>query len=112
MRLVRLNDSKPIEVPNSLISKFSKGKRFFDSTFLLTLQAAFWLCMGLAWKVSVGVHRERAMEDVSFVELLAAPSAKRRWSDEAKGRRVAKTLAIGGTVTEWGAAGNCLRALA
>ena len=29
----------------------------------------------------MGVHRERDMEAVGFVELLAAPSAKRRWSE-------------------------------
>jgi len=32
------------------------------------------------------------MEAVGFVEVLAAPAAKRRWSDEAKGRIVAETL--------------------
>jgi transposase len=48
----------------------------------------------------VGVHRERNMEAVGFVELLAAPSAKRRWSDEAKGRIVAETLVVGVTVNE------------
>ena len=40
------------------------------------------------------------MEAVGFVELLAAPAAKRRWSDEAKGRMVAETLVSGVTVTE------------
>ncbi|SIS91361.1 transposase [Phaeovulum vinaykumarii] len=40
------------------------------------------------------------MEAVCFVELLAAPGAKRRWSDEAKGRIVAKTLVAGVTVNE------------
>jgi transposase len=40
------------------------------------------------------------MEAVGFVELLAAPSAKRRWSDEAKGRIVAETLVAGVTVNE------------
>jgi transposase len=40
------------------------------------------------------------MEAVGFVELLAAPSAKRRWSDEAKGRVVAETLVVGVTVNE------------
>jgi transposase len=34
------------------------------------------------------------------VELLAAPAAKRRWSDEAKGRIVAETLVSGVTVNE------------
>jgi transposase len=34
------------------------------------------------------------MEAVGFVELLAAPAAKRRWSDEAKGRMVAETQGI------------------
>lgn len=40
------------------------------------------------------------MEAVGFVELLAAPAAKRRWSDEAKGRVVAETLVAGVTVNE------------
>ncbi|MEG4642528.1 transposase [Paracoccus pantotrophus] len=40
------------------------------------------------------------MEAVGFVELLAAPAAKRRWSDEAKGRIVAETLVGGVTVNE------------
>jgi transposase len=48
----------------------------------------------------VGVHRERSMEAVGFVELLAAPASKRRWSDEAKGRMVAETLVPGVTVNE------------
>ncbi|SOC21113.1 transposase [Rhodobacter sp. JA431] len=48
----------------------------------------------------MGVHRERSMEPVGFVELLAAPGAKRRWSDEAKGRIVAETLVPGVTVNE------------
>jgi transposase len=48
----------------------------------------------------VGVHRERNMEAVGFVERLAAPAAKRRWSDEAKGRMVAETLVPGVTVNE------------
>ena len=48
----------------------------------------------------MGVHRERSMEAVGFVELLAAPAAKRRWSDEAKGRMVAETLVPGVTVNE------------
>jgi transposase len=48
----------------------------------------------------VGVHRERSMEAVGFVELLAAPAAKRRGSDEAKGRMVAETLVPGVTVNE------------
>ena len=42
----------------------------------------------------MGVHRERSMEAIGFVELLAAPAAKRRWSDEAKGRMVAETLSV------------------
>ena len=37
------------------------------------------------------------MEAVGFVELLAAPAAKRRWSDEAKGRMFAETLVSGVT---------------
>ena len=48
----------------------------------------------------MGVHRERSMEAVGFVELLAAPGAKRRWSNEAKGRMVAETLVVGVTVNE------------
>lgn len=40
------------------------------------------------------------MEAVGFVELLAAPAAKRRWSDEAKGRMVAETLVPGVTVNK------------
>lgn len=40
------------------------------------------------------------MEAVGFVELLAATVAKRRWSDEAKGRMVAETLVPGVTVNE------------
>ena len=48
----------------------------------------------------MGVHRDRSMEAVGFVELLAAPAAKRRWSDEAKGRMVAETLVPGVTVNE------------
>ena len=40
------------------------------------------------------------MEALGFVELLAAPAAKRRWSDEAKGRMVAETLVPGVTVNE------------
>lgn len=48
----------------------------------------------------MGVHRERCMEAVGFVELLAAPASKRRWSDEAKGRIVAETLVPGVTVNE------------
>lgn len=48
----------------------------------------------------MGIHRERSLEAVGFVELLAAPAAKRRWSDEAKGRMVAETLVPGVTVNE------------
>lgn len=48
----------------------------------------------------MGVHRERSMEAVGFVELLAAPAARRRWPDEAKGRIVAETLVPGVTVNE------------
>ncbi|WP_423210092.1 transposase [Paracoccus yeei] len=40
------------------------------------------------------------MEAIGFVELLAAPAAERRWSDEAKGRMVAETLVPGVTVNE------------
>lgn len=46
------------------------------------------------------VHRERSMEAVGFVELLTAPAAKRRWSEEAKGRIVAETLVPGVTVNQ------------
>jgi len=46
----------------------------------------------------MGAHRDRSMEAVGFVELLAAPAAKRRWSDEAKGRMVAEALVPGVTV--------------
>ena len=46
----------------------------------------------------MGGHRERDMEAVGFVELLSAPSAKPRWSDEAKGQIVAETLVVGVTV--------------
>jgi len=49
-------------------------------------------------EVSVGVYRERSMEAVGFVELLAAPAGKGRWSDEAKGRMVAEPLVPGVTV--------------
>ena len=42
----------------------------------------------------------RPMEAVGFVELLAAPAVKRRWSDEAKGRMVAEALVRGVTVNE------------
>ena len=48
----------------------------------------------------MGVHRERHMEAVGFVELLVAPASKRRWSDEAKGRIVAETLVAGVSVNE------------
>lgn len=40
------------------------------------------------------------MEAVGFVELLAAPAAKRRWSGETKGRIVAETLVVGVSVNE------------
>lgn len=46
------------------------------------------------------VHRERHMDAVGFAELLAAPAATRRWSDEAKGRLVAEALVPGATVNE------------
>ena len=46
------------------------------------------------------VHGERHMEAVGFVELLAAPAVKRRWSEVAKGRIVAETLVAGVTVNE------------
>lgn len=50
----------------------------------------------------MGVDRERSMEAVGFVEWLAAPGAKRRWSDEAKGRIVAETLVPGVTAQRGG----------
>jgi hypothetical protein len=40
------------------------------------------------------------MEAVGFVELLTAPAAKRRWSEEAKGQIVAETLVAGVSVNE------------
>nr|WP_301538887.1 transposase [Pseudogemmobacter hezensis] len=40
------------------------------------------------------------MEAVGFVELLAAPAAKRRWSDEATGRMAAEILVPGIKVNE------------
>lgn len=40
------------------------------------------------------------MEAVGFVEFLAAPSAKRRWSDAAMGQMVAETLVTGVTGRE------------
>ena len=56
----------------------------------------------------MGVHRESYIEAVGFVERLAAPSAKRRWSDEAKGRIGAETLvAVVGTTGQADCAGNC-----
>ena len=48
----------------------------------------------------MGVRRERSMEAVGFVDLLAALAAKRRWSEEAKGRMVAETRVAGVTVNE------------
>lgn len=48
----------------------------------------------------MGGHRERSIETIGFVELLAAQAAKRRWSAEAKGRIVAETLVPGVTVNE------------
>jgi transposase len=46
------------------------------------------------------VKNRGALKAVGFVELLAAPSAQRRWSDEADGQMVAETLVVGVTVTE------------
>ena len=46
------------------------------------------------------VYRDLHMEAVGFVELLAAPAAKRRWSNYAKGRMVAETLVPGIAVSE------------
>lgn len=40
------------------------------------------------------------MEAAEFVELLAVPATKRRWSSEAKGQIVAETLLPGATVFE------------
>lgn len=56
--------------------------------------------MEIAREMSVGVHRESSMDAMRFVELLAAPTAKGRWSDKAKGRMVAKTLMQGVTVNK------------
>lgn len=55
----------------------------------------------------MGVHRERRMEAGGFVELLVAPAAKRRWSDEAKGRIVGRNT-IAGHHGERGCASPCL----
>ena len=48
----------------------------------------------------MGVHRERHLESVSRMEVLAGPSGKRHWSDALKGRIVAETLVPGVTVNE------------
>ncbi len=48
----------------------------------------------------MGVHRERYLESVSRLEVLAGPSGKRQWSDALKGRIVAETLVPGVTVNE------------
>lgn len=48
----------------------------------------------------MGVHRERHLESVSRMEVLAGPSGKRHWSDALKGRIVAETLVPGVTVSE------------
>jgi transposase len=40
------------------------------------------------------------MEAAEFVELLAVPATKRRWSSDAKGQIVAETLLPGATVVE------------
>ena len=48
----------------------------------------------------MGVHRERHLESVSRMEVLAGPSGKRHWSDVLKGRIVAETLVPGVTVNE------------
>jgi transposase len=48
----------------------------------------------------MGSHGERHTEAVGFGGHLAAPTAKRRWSDEAKSRIVAETLVAGVTVNE------------
>lgn len=45
-------------------------------------------------------HRERHIEAVGLLELLAAPVVKRRRSGEAKGRIVVEALARGVTVNE------------
>ena len=50
------------------------------------------------WEASLGVHRERHLESVSRMEVLAGPSGKRHWSDVLKGRIVAETLVPGVTV--------------
>ena len=56
--------------------------------------------MAFAREVSLVGHTERHMEAAQFVELLAVPATKRRWSLEAKGQIVAQTLMPGATVYE------------
>ena len=56
--------------------------------------------MDFAREVSLVGHTERHMEVAQFVELLAVPATKRRWSPEAKGQIVAQTLMPGATVYE------------
>jgi transposase len=56
--------------------------------------------MDFAREVSLVGHTERHMEAAEFVELLAVPATKRRWSSEAKGQIVAETLLPGATVFE------------
>lgn len=56
--------------------------------------------MAFAREVSLVGHTERHMEAAQFVELLAVPATKRRWSLEAKGQIVAQTLMPGATVFE------------
>jgi hypothetical protein len=46
----------------------------------------------LSREVSLVVHTERHLEAAEFVELLAVPAAKQRWSPAAKGQVVAETL--------------------
>ena len=48
----------------------------------------------------MGVHPEVHKESVGFVEIIAAPQARRRWSEAAKGRIVAATLVAGVKVSE------------
>ena len=43
----------------------------------------------------MGVHREHHLESVSWMEVLAESSGKRRWSDAMKGRIVTEALVSG-----------------
>ena len=48
-----------------------------------------------SWEASVGVHREHHLESVSWMEVLAGSSGKRRWSDAMKGRIVTESFGVG-----------------